>query len=88
MVAERAQPRRQTSGVHSAGERAQRRARVEAAKDALQRSASLEGPGTRTARAVLKNYLRELDGPRQPSDAQFDDMLAAPFREPRDSRRG
>jgi hypothetical protein len=75
------------STVHSAGERAQRRARVEAAKDALQRSAKLESPGTRAARSVLKDYLRRLDDPRQPSDAQFDDMLAAPFREPRDRDR-
>ena len=41
-MTERPQPRAQASGVHSADERAQRRVRVEAAKDALQRSAKLD----------------------------------------------
>jgi hypothetical protein len=80
-----AEPRRARtpgSGTHTAEERAKRRARVEAAKDALQRSAKLDTPAVRTARSTLKAYLRQLDEPRQPSDAQFNEMLAAPFREP------
>jgi hypothetical protein len=66
---------------HSAEERATRRARVEAAKDALQRSAQLQGAHVAQARAALKAFLRELNEPNQPSEAAFNAMLERPFHE-------
>lgn len=60
-----------------------RKARVEAAKKALSDSAQLNGPQVPAARAALKSYLRELNEPRQPNDAAFAQLVAAPFEEPR-----
>ena len=71
---------------HSPEERATRRTRVVAAKDALQRSVHLQGPHVAQARAALKAYLRQLDEPRQPSEAAFQAMLERPFNDPRGRR--
>jgi hypothetical protein len=62
-------------------EKAVRRVRVEAAKDALKRSAGLGGAHVPPARAALKTFLRELNGPNQPNDALFQLLIEAPFRE-------
>ena len=69
--------------VHSAEEKAVRRSRVEAAKKALADSAHLNGPQVPAARAALKAYLRQLNEPKQPNDATFAQLVAAPFEEPR-----
>ena len=69
--------------MHSQEERSIRKTRVEAAKKALQDSSQLSGPQVLGARAALKDYLRQLNEPRQPSDATFQDMLKAPFAPPR-----
>lgn len=63
-------------------ERAARKERVAAAKDALARSAELRGDHVTTARAALKLYLRNLNAPRQPSDEQFQALVEGPFRQP------
>jgi hypothetical protein len=68
---------------HSAEERALRKSRVEAAKTALRDSSKLSGPHVPPARAALKDYLRRLNEPSQPSDASFQVLLGAPFAEPR-----
>lgn len=68
---------------HSAEERSLRKTRVAAAKTALRDSSQLSGPHVPVARAALKEYLRRLNEPRQPSDAAFRDMLSAPFAQPR-----
>lgn len=62
-------------------EKAVRRTRVTAAKDALDRSAKLGGAHVAPARAALKNFLRRLNEPSQPNDAMFQVLLDAPFRE-------
>jgi hypothetical protein len=63
-------------------EKAARRVRVTAAKDALERSAKLGGAHVAPARAALKNFLRQLNEPSQPNDAVFQVLIDAPFREP------
>lgn len=63
-------------------ERAQRKERVAAAKDALRRSASLKGEHVAPARAAVKLYLQRLNEPRQPDDAQFKALIEAPFQAP------
>jgi hypothetical protein len=68
---------------HSPEERALRNTRVAAAKTALRDSSKLSGPQVSAARSALKNYLRRLNEPSQPSDATFSDMLSAPFAQPR-----
>ena len=68
------------TGRHTEQEKAVRRARVAAAKDALQRSAQLDGRHVVAGRAALRAYLRQLDDPRQPNDAVFEELVAAPFR--------
>jgi len=72
--------------MHTEQERAVRRQRVAAAKDALARSVSLGGPHVAPARAALREYLRNLNEARQPTDAAFQELVGAPFREPRDRR--
>jgi hypothetical protein len=62
-------------------EKAARRERVTAAKDALSRSAELSGAHVAPARAALKNFLRQLNEPSQPNDAVFQVLIDAPFRE-------
>ena len=69
--------------THSAEERALRKTRVAAAKSALRESSQLSGPHVSAARVALKNYLRQLNEPTQPSEATFRDMVAAPFAQPR-----
>ena len=71
------------TGNHSAEERATRRARVVAAKSALERSVHLQGAHVSQARAAIKAYLRQLDEPRQPSEATFQAMVERPFHDPR-----
>ena len=68
---------------HGAEERAERKSRVAAAKTALRESAQLSGPHVPAARSALKEYLRHLNEPNQPSTATFELMLRAPFAEPR-----
>jgi hypothetical protein len=63
-------------------EKAQRKERVAAAKDALARSATLKGDHVMSARAALKSYLQRLNEPRQPDDSQFQALVEAPFRQP------
>ena len=63
-------------------EKAVRKQRVAAAKDALARSATLKGDWVAPARAALKSYLQRLNEPRQPDDAQFEALLEGPFRAP------
>src|SRR3954447_6635273 len=63
-------------------EKAQRKERVAAAKDALARSVGLKGEHVAPARAALKSYLQRLNDPRQPDDAAFQALLEGPFRAP------
>lgn len=63
-------------------ERATRKARVAAAKDALARSTGLRGDHVAPARAALKAYLRGLNERRQPDDDQFAALVEGPFRVP------
>ncbi len=63
-------------------EKAKRKERVAAAKDALARSVGVKGEHVATARASLKLYLQRLNEPRQPDDAQFEALLEAPFKVP------
>jgi hypothetical protein len=72
-----------TRPPHSEEERAERKTRVAAAKTALRESSKLSGPHVPAARSALKEYLRRLNEPNQPSGATFDLMLRAPFAEPR-----
>jgi hypothetical protein len=67
--------------MHTEQEKATRRARVGAAKDALERSATLDGAAVAQARSALRAYLRQLNEPRQPTDAAFQELVDAPFRE-------
>lgn len=69
--------------VPTEAEKASRKARVAAAKDALHRSVDLKGDGVVKAREALKTYLRNLNEARQPDDAAFTALLEAPFRPPR-----
>jgi hypothetical protein len=73
--------------MHSEHEKAVRRERVAAAKDALARSAALGASHVAPARAALREYLRKLDEPRQPSDETFVALIDAPFRQPASRRR-
>lgn len=63
-------------------EKAKRKERVAAAKDALSRSLTVKGDQVAPARAALKEYLRNLNDPNQPTDDRFQIMLEAPFRAP------
>jgi len=63
-------------------EKATRKARVEAAKDALKRSVALRGDHVGPARSAIKTYLQRLNEPRQPDDAAFTDLIEAPFKVP------
>ena len=59
-----------------------RRERVGKAKDALARSVGTKGEHVAPARAALKEYLRQLNDPKQPDDARFEALIAAPFTAP------
>jgi hypothetical protein len=63
-------------------EKAQRKERVAKAKDALARSVGAKGDHVAPARAALKTYLQRLNDPKQPDDAKFEELLAAPFTVP------
>ena len=63
-------------------EKATRKERVAAVKDALKRSVGLRGDHVAPARAALKLYLQRLNEPRQPDDATFAALLEAPFKVP------
>ena len=72
------QPKR----VISEAEKATRRDRVAKAKDALARSAGAKGDHVVRGRAALKVYLQNLNELKQPDDAQFEALIAAPFTAP------
>jgi hypothetical protein len=63
-------------------EKATRKERVGKAKDALARSVGTKGDHVAAARAALKTYLQKLNEPKQPDDAQFEALIAAPFTAP------
>ena len=63
-------------------EKAKRKERVEKAKDALARSVGAKGDHVTVGRAALKKYLQNLNDAKQPDDAQFEALLAAPFTPP------
>jgi len=66
----------------TAEEKATRKERVVAAKDALKRSVGLRGDHVAPARSAIQLFLQRLNDPRQPDDAAFKDLLEAPFRVP------
>ena len=68
--------------VISEEEKAIRKDRVAKAKDALARSVGAKGDWVITGRAALKTYLQRLNEPKQPDDAQFEALIAAPFTPP------
>jgi len=68
--------------VISEAEKATRRERVAKAKDALARSVGAKGDHVAEARAALKRYLQQLNDPKQPDDARFEELLEAPFKAP------
>lgn len=63
-------------------EKVAHRARIEAAKDALKRSVGTKGDHVAPARAALKEYLRNVNGPGQPDDERLKILLEAPFKAP------
>ncbi len=63
-------------------EKAARKERVEKAKDALTRSVGMKGDHVTTGRTALKDFLRNLNEPKQPDDARFEAMIEAPFKVP------
>ncbi len=63
-------------------EKALRKDRVAKAKDALSRSAGIKGDHVPPARAALKNFLRQLNEPKQPDDSRFEALIEAPFKAP------
>lgn len=70
------------SRAYTDEEKAQRKERVEKAKDALSRSVGIKGEHVAAARTALKNYLRRLNEPNQPDDARFELLIEAPFKTP------
>ena len=68
--------------VISEEEKAIRKVRVAKAKDALARSVGAKGDWVISGRAALKTYLQRLNEPKQPDDAQFEALIAAPFTPP------
>src|SRR5688572_27688494 len=68
--------------VITEAEKATRRERVAKAKDALARSVGAKGDHVAEARAALKRYLQQLNDPKQPDDARFEELLEAPFKAP------
>jgi hypothetical protein len=68
--------------VISEAEKATRKERVAKAKDALARSVGAKGDHVVAGRAALKTYLQRLNEPKQPDDAQFEALIAAPFTAP------
>ena len=68
--------------IVSEEEKAIRKERVAKAKDALARSVGAKGEHVAAGRAALKVYLQRLNEPKQPDDAYFEALLAAPFTAP------
>lgn len=75
-------PEVDTPHIPSDEEKAKRKERVAAAKDALARSVDVKGPHVAPARTAIKEYLRNLNEPRQPSDDKFKLLIEAPFHAP------
>ncbi|MGB2756087.1 MAG: hypothetical protein WBD02_00295 [Acidimicrobiia bacterium] len=71
-----------TAKVPTDEDKAKRKERVVAAKDALSRSVGVKGPHVAPARAAIKEYLRNLNESRQPSDDKFNLLIEAPFQVP------
>ena len=69
-------------GERTEEEKAQRKERVQKAKDALARSLTLKGDHVAPARTALKTFLQNLNEPRQPDDSTFEAMIEAPFKAP------
>lgn len=63
-------------------EKALRKERVAAAKEALKNSVGLKGDHVATARTALKTYLQRLNEKNQPDDARFAELVEAPFKTP------
>ena len=63
-------------------EKATRKERVVAAKDALKRSVDLKGAHVPPARSAIKAYLQRLNEARQPTDDAFKALIDAPFTAP------
>ncbi len=80
-AAEKAKKTKKTV-VRSDEEKATRKERVEKAKDALTRSANTKGDHVPPARVALKDFLRNLNEPKQPDDARFQMLIEAPFKVP------
>lgn len=74
--------KQKTTVVRSDAEKALRKERVEKAKDALSRSVGVKGDHVVSARAALKDFLRNLNEPKQPDDARFEALIEAPFKTP------
>ena len=80
-AAEQAKKNKKTV-VRTDEEKATRKERVEKAKDALARSANTKGDHVPPARAALKDFLRNLNDPKQPDDSRFAALIEAPFKAP------
>jgi hypothetical protein len=63
-------------------EKATRKERVQKAKDALTRSVGMKGDHVAVARSALKEFLRNLNEPKQPDDSRFEALIEAPFKAP------
>lgn len=63
-------------------EKALRKERVAAAKEALKNSVGLKGDHVASARTALKTYLQRLNEKNQPDDARFAELVEAPFKTP------
>ncbi|MEZ5342076.1 MAG: hypothetical protein R2706_11690 [Acidimicrobiales bacterium] len=70
------------ASTYSDAEKAARKERVEKAKEALARSVGVKGDHVPPARTALKQYLRQLNDPKQPDDARFEALIEAPFKVP------
>lgn len=68
--------------VRTDEEKAVRKERVEKAKDALTRSVGLKGDHVASGRVALKDFLRNLNEPKQPDDSRFQALIEAPFKAP------
>ena len=68
--------------VRSDAEKALRKERVEKVKDALSRSVGMKGDHVASGRVALKDFLRNLNEPKQPDDSRFEALIEAPFKVP------
>ena len=81
-LADKAAREGKVTRVYSEEEKAKRKERVAAAKDAISRSIGLKGDHVAPARAALKTYLQKLNEPKQPDDEHFQMLIEAPFKAP------